>query len=297
MFFLRLLLAILIFIVFMGLAWILMTGGMFLKRLGNRLLKKIGIEERTVRLPLLVFIIVFGIGVVFFIINLVQHLQDWVFQDYLLSLTPIGNVIDDILTITEYDPEGLKFWGKVVMLVYVTGVAGVATLIITILTSSLYQYLREERGMSFLPAILLAFLFSFMVSGSVSFLTRLIPTATMAKHFTGSEHGFGWALLLILLLACIAFFSIGWLGEMILQVSRFILFAMAIGYARGTLDGTRNFDLGTDEPLYWVFLIVLILFWIVRQMRIEPLEEWIESSSDNFIATRTKRSWWVPFIY
>ena len=165
------------------------------------------------------------------------------------------------------------------------------------LSASFLRNLTDERGTSFFPAALICFVFSFIVSIAVSSLNQVIPFVAMAKHFTGPTHDFGWVLLLLLLIGIIVFFAVGWFGEMILQLSRFIGIGLALGSIPGILSGTNDTSFSYGDPLFWVFFIILIIYWIVRKMQIEPLEDVIEYASDDFIQNRGRSSIWVPFVY
>ena len=84
---------------------------------------------------------------------------------------------------------------------------------------------------------------------------------------------------------------------LILALIVFIGIGLALGSIPGILSGTNDISFGSDDPIFWVFLIILIIYWIIRKMQIEPLEDVIEYASDDFIQNRGRSSVWVPFVY
>ena len=60
--------------------------------------------------------------------------------------------------------------------------------------------------------------------------------------------------ILLLILALIVFIGITWV---------LLSIGLTLGSIPGILSGTNDISFGYGDPLFWVFFIILIIYWIV----------------------------------
>ena len=279
----RIVLAFIAFSAMIGLLGLICTPFGFLKEAGKRLNEIL--PEIPLHISIFVTLPVFLVCVWYVVQSAVHNPYGVTALEYMLTLTPLSNVAYFFVDLHEMQGAGLSFWEIVVLFVFRAGIAGIEALLIGFLASSFYQSLSGSLGkkgfFGQVFAFLIGYLYVFTVSPAVSSLDGFIDYTWLKDSFIAGPGGFAWVGLLLLFIAFLGFFAFGWFADITLFMVRWI----GLELIWRAIAAIMKWDVpsSAEQIISDVIVGVLVAYWMLREMNIGPLEDWVEDKSEFYI--------------